>query len=660
MIDASKSQTEGNPGGDTLTLDREYLDEGDKQHLQAEIAEYKTKIRTMPADDVDAEWQWHNEQAKSLILAKGFADPHDFDSLKYIHYAESLHVAQRDACNRELKRRESAGTLPAARRQTSLSTELIGDIKNRNHLADVAESYGIDSKKSGNKLNMVCPFHQDTSPSLVIYPDEHFYCFGCHARGDVIEFVMRYEKLEFRDAIERLGQRVGIDVPKRIGAIYHSGNGHGPEPDSGPGSTSASAASRFFAYLPEHKYLCDATGAIWPASSVNAKFDRIDGAKASEWLDTHRTIEQMTWMPGAGQLIRNRVVSGGGWRNEPGYTCYNLYRPPEVEEGDPNDVALWIAHVEFLYKSEADHIIKWLAHRVQHPGEKINHALVLGGEQGIGKDTLLEPVRYAIGPWNFGEITPVALLGRFNKFVKSVILRISEARDLGEMNRYAFYEHSKMYIAAPPEVLPVDEKNVAEYYVPNVCGVLITSNHKADGIYLPAEDRRHFVAWSERTLEEIPPDYWTEIYSWFENGGNGNVAAYLRTLDLSGFDPKAPPPKTSAFWDIVNANRAPEDAELADVLDKMQNPNAVTLEQIKFHAGDTPEFVIWLNDRRNRKQIPHRLESCGYTVVRNDVADDGLWRVNGKRQAIYARNELSVSDRISAAGELMKQPTTRQ
>jgi hypothetical protein len=38
---------------------------------------------------------------------------------------------------------------------------------------------------------------------------------------------------------------------------------------------------------------------------------------------------------------------------------------------------------------------------------------------------------------------------------------------------------------------------------------------------------------------------------------------------------EAPPPKTAAFWDIVDANRAPEDAELADTLDRLQNPNAI-------------------------------------------------------------------------------------
>jgi hypothetical protein len=47
---------------------------------------------------------------------------------------------------------------------------------------------------------------------------------------------------------------------------------------------------------------------------------------------------------------------------------------------------------------------------VQHPGDKINHALVLGGEQGIGKDSTLEPVKRAVGPWNFHEVSPTHLL----------------------------------------------------------------------------------------------------------------------------------------------------------------------------------------------------------------------------------------------------------
>jgi hypothetical protein len=252
---------------------------------------------------------------------------------------------------------------------------------------------------------------------------------------------------------------------------------------------------------------------------------------------------------------------------------------------------------------------------VQRPQEKINHALVFGGAQGIGKDTLLEPVKRAVGPWNFTEISPQQLLGRFNGFVKSVVLRVSEARDLGDVDRYALYEHLKVYAAAPPEVLRVDEKNLREHAVINCTGVIITTNHKLDGIYLPADDRRHFVAWSDLTKEDFRQDYWNELYAWYEDGGTGHVAAYLANFDLSDFDPKVPPPKTEAFWAIVTANHAPEDSEMADVLDRLGNPDAVTLSRVADYADG--DFAIWLRDRKNYKKVGYRFEVCGYAAVRN-------------------------------------------
>src|SRR5450759_4019398 len=92
----------------------------------------------------------------------------------------------------------------------------------------------------------------------------------------------------------------------------------------------------------------------------------------------------------------------------------------------------------------------------------------LGGNQGIGKDTLIEPVKQAVGPWNFAEVSPQQMQGRFNGFLKSVILRVSEARDLGDVDRYQFYDHMKACTASPPDVLRIDEKHLREHSVFNV------------------------------------------------------------------------------------------------------------------------------------------------------------------------------------------------
>ncbi len=322
------------------------------------------------------------------------------------------------------------------------------------------------------------------------------------------------------------------------------------------------ALTDFYAYMPMHSYIFAPTGDMWPAASVNARIDSLtlldqNGKPITNngipkrilpnaWLDRHKPIEQMTWAPGKPMLIRDCLISDGGWIARDDVTTFNLYRPPTLKHGNAAEARLWLNHVRKIYSTEADHIISWLAHRVQRPHEKINHALVLGGSQGIGKDTILEPVKHAVGPWNFAEVSPQHLLSRFNGFLKSVILRVSEARDLGDVDRFKFYDHSKAFIATPPDVLRVDEKHLREYAVLNVTGVIITTNHKTDGIYLPADDRRHFVAWSELSKDDFKDGYWNELWSWYANGGLGHVAAYLAAFDLNSLDPKAPPPASRA------------------------------------------------------------------------------------------------------------------
>jgi hypothetical protein len=441
-------------------------------------------------------------------------------------------------------------------------------------------------------------------------------------------------------------------LQQEIGRCLSKARPNGKD-DSPPEAEGAVRLEDFHAYMPMHQYIFSPTREMWPAASVNQRITLDSSASASQWLDRNKPVEQATWAPGEPMIIEGKLMADGGWIHRSGVSCFNMYRPPVIVNGDATQAGPWIDHVHKVFGDDADHIIKWLAQRVQRPHEKINHALVLGGSQGIGKDTILEPIKEAVGPWNFMEAKPQQMLGNFNSFIKSVILRISEARDLGDMDRYAFYDHMKVYTTAPPDVLRVNEKHMREYQALNVCGVIITTNYRTDAIYLPEDDRRHFVAWAERTREDFEDGYWNTIYRWYREGGTANVAAYLRSLDISGFDPKAPPPKTEAFHQIVNANMASETGEIADAIDGLGTPDAFTLHQLTTSPGTlTTELVEWLKDRKNRKAIPHRLEDGGYVAVRNQDASDGLWRINGRRQTVYAKKSLSLRDQLAAARKL--------
>jgi hypothetical protein len=221
---------------------------------------------------------------------------------------------------------------------------------------------------------------------------------------------------------------------------------------------------------------------------------------------------------------------------------------------------------------------------------------------------------------------------------------------------------TKTIIAAPPDVHRINEKFRQEYYIPNVNGVIITSNYLTNGIYLPADDRRHYVAWSDCTQGDFEAGYFDKLWDWYDNkGGDRHVAAYLATLDLSGLNAKAPPKKTEAFYSIANSNAAPEAVELVEVIELLKNPDAVTIKQIIDVAEEHPrlqDLEGWITERKNRRAIPHRMDEVGYSPVRNPGDKTGLWRVQGARQVVYARKELSLHDQIKAVSAMIKQADT--
>ena len=90
------------------------------------------------------------------------------------------------------------------------------------------------------------------------------------------------------------------------------------------------------------------------------------------------------------------------------------------------------------------------------------------------------------------------------------------------------------------------------------------------------------------------------------------------------------------------------------MLDRIGTPAAVTLSGIQAAACGEGDFGQWLQDRKNRRAIPHRMETCGYVAVHNPAAQDGLWKVAGRRQVIYAKSALRLGDQIRAANAVIE------
>lgn len=422
----------------------------------------------------------------------------------------------------------------------------------------------------------------------------------------------------------------------------------------------------FWAYLPEHKYLFVPTRKMWPEASVASIF----GDHFPNVLDCKKPIHEMAWVPGEETIIRDRIMVEGGWINKPGYNTFNLYIPPPLlPPGDKDDIAPWLDHFKEIFPDDHEHMIRWMAYKVQNPGKKINHGLIVGSkDQGIGKDTVFTVLDYILGEWNVKDVSAAQSMDpKFNPFLQSIVCRINEANDLGDDDKFTFYNRRKTWMTTPPNTLTVTDKNVKAHPVVNVVGVIISTNDLS-GLYMPPENRRDYVAWSERKAKEFTPEYFTGIHEWYAKGGTNNVAAYLRSVDLSEFDPKAPPPKTPAFWEIANASQSTEDDLLNDLLDEFNSPMnkdrpvVVTIAQLAAVANDEStggrydDLFDLLTDKRQRKSLGHRLAKCGYPGLNNEAnATDGRWFVAGHRVPIYGNREVPLKERLDAAAELVRE-----
>ena len=85
----------------------------------------------------------------------------------------------------------------------------------KNDIADVVGSYVNLSKRSGQNLFGLCPFHNERTPSFSVNPGQQFYyCFGCGKGGGVINFIMEVEGLSYSDAVAFLARRAGMTLPE--------------------------------------------------------------------------------------------------------------------------------------------------------------------------------------------------------------------------------------------------------------------------------------------------------------------------------------------------------------------------------------------------------------------------------------------------------------
>ena len=276
-----------------------------------------------------------------------------------------------------------------------------------------------------------------------------------------------------------------------------------------------------------------------------------------------RVLHGITYAAGESVLVaRDGEVFGNRWINA----------RPDVSQVAPGDIRPWLAHAELLIPDpvERNHVFDVMAYKIQHPEVKINHAVLHGGDEGCGKDSLWAPFLWAVcGPGlrNRGLIDADGIAGRWGYALESEVLILNELKEPEARERRAMANKLKPIIAAPPDMLSIERKGLHPYDMMNRLFVLAFTNDPVP-ITLPTQDRRWFCVWSyapKMTTEDA-----ARLWAWYKAGGMAQVAAFLHARDVSKFNPAATPPWTDYRTRLIENGRSIAEAY---VIEQIHQPS---------------------------------------------------------------------------------------
>ncbi|MEZ4624008.1 MAG: DNA primase [Thermomicrobiales bacterium] len=99
-----------------------------------------------------------------------------------------------------------------------MQRDAVSEIRERLDIVELVNGY-TPLKKAGRSFKGLCPFHQEKTPSFVVFPDsQNFHCFGCGKGGDLFTFYMEIERVDFREALRELARRAGVELENTPGS----------------------------------------------------------------------------------------------------------------------------------------------------------------------------------------------------------------------------------------------------------------------------------------------------------------------------------------------------------------------------------------------------------------------------------------------------------
>jgi hypothetical protein len=323
--------------------------------------------------------------------------------------------------------------------------------------------------------------------------------------------------------------------------------------------------------------------------------------------------------------------------------------------GVAGDVSIWMDHVERMIPDEAirNHVLDVMAFKYQHPHIKINHAILMYGVEGNGKDMLWSPFLHAIGQPNITVDSVQTFTGRWGYAYEKEVVVINELMEGSNSERRQLANKLKPLIAAPPMYLEVEKKGQAPYPVPNLMFVLAFTNSPT-ALSLASDDRRWLCVHCK--TPRLPVKEARPVWDWYRAGGYQKIAHFFTTRDVSAFNPATLTVTTEYKQLMIENGRSEAESTLVDMINA-----GVGIFSTGVVIGPWSERMQQLRDQVNNVTLYQAAlmsalkdagwHDCGYIMAR------GLSRVHAWCHPDLAGEPSSDLRRLAQQNpELAKKP----
>lgn len=338
-----------------------------------------------------------------------------------------------------------------------------------------------------------------------------------------------------------------------------------------------------------------------------------------------------------------------------------------------NEIAPFLAHLNRIFINDprdVDVFLDYMAFKMQFPGVKPRWAIVLAGEQGVGKDIAIDACWMKYGLSYINNISPNTIMSPYNDYLKCLLLRISEVADLGDINKWMFNESMKVIISGHPDRTQINPKYGVKHWLTMYNGTILTTNHLDSGcFYIPEGDRRYYVikcaTWKQLNLNFAQrADYFDNLFNWFSTPDEEGVTGYdkignylLWCRDTSNFNPNACPSASKAkmeaqaisselpqfFLDALTMYGAdisggPNDpaapVNIYGCSSEEKLPIIINVRKLTLLASDILNNEAVLKEKVTPARLTFLLKQAGYSILLNQKGNR-KWYIDGRFETFY-------------------------